>query len=80
MEESKKEMLDLHKLISEKYLVMVMENNGYDPTDPLSNKEKLLMSKKFTIIGEAMWYDLKLGDVVTKDDFMSYFNFMMENN
>jgi hypothetical protein len=57
-----------------------MENNGYNPADPLSEKEKLLMSKKFNLIGEAMWYDLKLGDVVTKDDFMSYFKFMMQNN
>ena len=57
-----------------------MENNGYDPQDPLSDKEKHLMSKKFNIIGEAMWYDLKLGEVVTKDDFMSYFKFMMQNN
>lgn len=78
--ESKKQTLELHKLISEKYLTLVMENNGYNPADPLSDKEKLLMSKKFNIIGEAMWYDLKLGDVVTKDDFMSYFKFMMQNN
>jgi hypothetical protein len=78
--EAKKEILELHKLISEKYLTLVIENNGYDPQDPLSEKEKLLMSKKFNIIGEAMWYDLKLGEVVTKDDFMSYFKFMMQNN
>jgi hypothetical protein len=78
--EAKKQTLELHKLISEKYLVLVMENNGYNPADPLSEKEKLLMSKKFNLIGEAMWYDLKLGDVVTKDDFMSYFKFMMQNN
>ena len=78
--EAKKQTLELHKLISEKYLTLVMENNGYDPQDPLSDKEKHLMSKKFNIIGEAMWYDLKLGEVVTKDDFMSYFKFMMQNN
>jgi hypothetical protein len=78
--ESKKQTLDLHKLISEKYLTLVLENNGHNPADPLSEKEKWVMSNKFKIIGEAMWYDLKLGDVVTKDDFMSYFKFMMENN
>ena len=78
--EAKKEMLQLHQLISQKYLTLVMENNGHNPSEPITEKEKYIMRNKFTIVGEAMWYDLKLGEVVTKDDFMSYFTFMMQNN
>lgn len=78
--DAKKEMLELHNLVSKKYLALVMENNGHILPEEITEKEKIFIKRKFTIVGEAMWYDLKLGDVVTKDDFMSYFNFMIENN